>query len=189
MTKYTIAVEEKQYKIDVTKTENQEHFTVKIDDEPYKLELTGKFEYDTPVQIKLGEKTFTIQIAKKEKQASFEVKIKDIPVQTEVKTQQINSLSQPTTARAPTLIAVKTPSDKIAPQGAIRAPMAGKIVSVKVKKEDAVKAGEVVCILEAMKMENEIVAQKDGFVKEIFVSTGSVVDKGDPLFVIEPSED
>ena len=189
MTRYNVTVEGKQYKIDLSKIENQEHFMVKIDDKPYKLELEKKFEYNAPVQIKLGEKTFTIQIAKKEKQTAFQVKIKDISVDAEVKTQHVNSLSQPTATPTPVIAAVKTQIGKIVIEGAVTAPMAGKIVSIKVKKGEAVKAGKVVCILEAMKMENELVAQKDGFIKEILVSAGASVNKGDPVFVIASSED
>jgi glutaconyl-CoA decarboxylase len=189
LTKYNVTIEGKQYKIDLTKTEDQERFMVKIDDKPYKLELEKEFEYDAPVQIKLGEKTFTIQIAKKERQAAFQVKIKDIFVNAEVKTQQVNSFSQPVATPTPVIAAVKTQIGKVAIEGAVTAPMAGKIVSIKVKKGEAVKTGKVICILEAMKMENEMVAQKDGFVKEILVSAGASVNKGDPVFVIESSED
>jgi biotin carboxyl carrier protein len=189
LTRYSVIVADKQYEIDLTKTENQEFFMVKIDEKPRKLELKNKFEYDTPVQIQLGEKTFTIQVARKEKQASFQVKVQDIPITAEVKTQQANSFSQPATIHPSTLIPVKTSMDKVAAEGTVNAPMAGRIVSIRVKKGGTVKVGMVICILEAMKMENEIVAQKDGVVKEVFVSAGSVVNKGDPMFVIEPSED
>lgn len=185
MTRYNVAVEDKQYKIDLTKTENQEHFAVKIDEKPYKLELKNKFEYDSPVQIRLGEKTFTIQVARKEKQTAFQVKIKDIPVDAEVKPQQINFLSQSTAMTVPTLITVKPPSGKVATEGAVTAPMAGKIVSIKVKKGEAVKAGAVVCILEAMKMENEIIASHGGVVEKINVSEGSTVSEGDVLIVVK----
>jgi len=63
--------------------------------------------------------------------------------------------------------------------------MTGKIVSVKVKEGEEVKEGQVVCILEAMKMENEISAPKSGKVKEIRVSEGTAVNEGDILLIIE----
>jgi acetyl-CoA/propionyl-CoA carboxylase biotin carboxyl carrier protein len=62
--------------------------------------------------------------------------------------------------------------------------MTGKIVSVKVKKGDQVKAGQVLCVVEAMKMENEIASSKAGVVKEVYVSEGSSVSEGEPLFVV-----
>jgi len=191
LTKYNVVVEGKQYRIDLAKTENQEHFAVKIDDKPYKLELSSKFEYDKPIEVRLDSKTFTIQVTKNQKQAPLQMRIQDIPITAEVKTQQLNSFPQITTmSTAPPMntAVVKTQTEKATNQGAIIAPMAGKIVAIKVKKGDQVKAGAVVCILEAMKMENEIVAQKDGYVKEILVSTGAGVNKGDQLFIIEPSK-
>jgi glutaconyl-CoA decarboxylase len=62
--------------------------------------------------------------------------------------------------------------------------MPGTILDVRVKVGDAVKIGDVVCILEAMKMENEITTDKAGTVKEIRVSKGQAVQGGDPLVII-----
>ena len=67
---------------------------------------------------------------------------------------------------------------------AINAPMPGNILKVNVKTGDAVKAGQVLCVLEAMKMENEIMAPKAGTVTQVLVSKGSTVDTGAPLVVI-----
>ena len=69
-------------------------------------------------------------------------------------------------------------------EGAVSAPMPGKILDIKVSVGEQVKKGQVLMILEAMKMENEIVAPKDGTVKEIKVSVGDTVNRGDPLIVI-----
>ncbi len=66
----------------------------------------------------------------------------------------------------------------------VTAPLPGNIIDVKVAQGASVKAGDVIIILEAMKMENEIVAPQDGVVAQIVVSKGSTVDTDDPLFVI-----
>ncbi len=66
----------------------------------------------------------------------------------------------------------------------VNAPMPGNILKVNVKAGDAVKAGTVLVVLEAMKMENEIMAPKDGTVTQVLVSKGSTVDTGAPLVVI-----
>ncbi len=79
--------------------------------------------------------------------------------------------------------APKAPEVKVE-GGAVTAPMPGKILDIKVNKGDKVKAGDVLVILEAMKMENEIVAPKDGVVKEINVNVGDNVDRGTVLVVI-----
>jgi glutaconyl-CoA decarboxylase len=67
---------------------------------------------------------------------------------------------------------------------AVNAPMPGNILKVNVKVGDAVKSGTVLVVLEAMKMENEIMAPKDGTVTQVLVSKGSTVDTGAALVVI-----
>lgn len=72
---------------------------------------------------------------------------------------------------------------KTSTQGSIKvnAPMPGKILDVKANEGQSVKKGEVLVILEAMKMENEIVAPQDGSVASINVTVGSSVEAGDVL--------
>lgn len=92
----------------------------------------------------------------------------------------------------PQAVAVSAPQQAPAPvapvaQGsgnAIKAPMPGNINAVKVTSGQAVKKGDVLVILEAMKMENEIVADKDGKVGQVFVQKGATVDTGAPLVEI-----
>lgn len=67
----------------------------------------------------------------------------------------------------------------------IKSKMPGKIMEVKVKAGDAVKKGDMVIIMEAMKMKNPIPAPQDGTVKEIKVEAGARVNPGDVLAVIE----
>ena len=62
--------------------------------------------------------------------------------------------------------------------------MQGTILDVKVKAGDAVKAGQVLCILEAMKLENEIKAPSDGTVVSVNVTKGQQVNSKDTLVVL-----
>lgn len=66
----------------------------------------------------------------------------------------------------------------------ISAPMPGNILAVNVKAGDAVKKGQVLMILEAMKMENEIVCPRDGTVVSVSVSKGAAVETGAALCTI-----
>jgi biotin carboxyl carrier protein len=66
----------------------------------------------------------------------------------------------------------------------VLAPMPGKVVMVTTKVGDEVKVGDVVVILEAMKMENEITSQKDGKITDIRVKEGDSVDAHDVLVVV-----
>ena len=67
----------------------------------------------------------------------------------------------------------------------IVAEMQGTILSVEVTEGDGVEAGDVVCVLEAMKMENDIVAERGGTVSEVLVGEGDSVDMDDTLVVLE----
>ena len=66
----------------------------------------------------------------------------------------------------------------------VNAPMPGTILKVNVTQGQAVKAGTLLCVLEAMKMENEIMAPKDGTVTQVVVTKGASVNTGDALVVI-----
>lgn len=66
----------------------------------------------------------------------------------------------------------------------VKSPMPGNILKIQVSQGQQVKEGDVLIILEAMKMENEIVAPKTGSVAQIIVTKGQVVETGAPLAVI-----
>jgi acetyl-CoA/propionyl-CoA carboxylase biotin carboxyl carrier protein len=69
--------------------------------------------------------------------------------------------------------------------GQVVAPMQGTIVNVLVEKGSDIEAGATICVLEAMKMENNVLAEKSGVVKEVLISKGDSVGAGDVLAVIE----
>jgi glutaconyl-CoA decarboxylase len=70
-------------------------------------------------------------------------------------------------------------------QETVEVPITGKIVSVDVKEGDAVKEGDVLCILESMKMENPILAPVGGNVTQVSVAADQVVKPGDVIAIIE----
>ena len=81
-------------------------------------------------------------------------------------------------APAPAPAAVTAAGDTIS------APMPGNILRIEVNQGDAVKKGQTLLILEAMKMENEIAAPRDGTVAQIVTAKGAVVETGTPLLVL-----
>ncbi len=100
----------------------------------------------------------------------------------DVTVDEANGAAPAPVAAAPA--AAPAPAPKAAPapaaQGAIKveAPMPGTILDVKVSNGASVNAGDVLCILEAMKMENEIVAPQAGTVASVSVSKGDSVEAG-----------
>lgn len=84
----------------------------------------------------------------------------------------------PAPAAAPKAAAPAPAASGAAGSVTVTSPMPGKIIDVKVNVGDAVKRGDVVLILEAMKMENEIVAPEDGTVATINVAAGASVEAG-----------
>ena len=95
----------------------------------------------------------------------------------------------PKAAPAPAPKAAPAPAPKAAAPVAagattVSAPMPGKVLSINVKAGDAVKSGDVLLILEAMKMQNEIMAPADGTVSDVRVSAGQTVATGDVMIVL-----
>ena len=88
--------------------------------------------------------------------------------------------------KAPVKAAPKAAPKAAGAQGSVKvvAPMPGKILTVKTSEGAVVKRGQVLFILEAMKMENEIVASQAGTVTAIHVSPGQAVNAGDGLITI-----
>ena len=86
-------------------------------------------------------------------------------------------------APAPAAPAAAAPSVTAAGEP-VNSPMPGTILRVEVAQGAAVKEGQLLVVLEAMKMENEILAPKDGTVAQVVVQKGSHVETGSPLIVL-----
>lgn len=128
----------------------------------YKVTLNGKI-YE--VEVEKGEAVI---------QAEYEAAL---PQATPVAaTQEVAPAAPAAPAAAPVATAPAS-----AGANSVTAPMPGTINAVKVTSGQQVKKGDVLFILEAMKMENEIYADKDGKVGQVFVQKGASVSTGSPL--------
>ena len=97
------------------------------------------------------------------------------------------------TSAAPAPVATPAPSAPVAPVASptapaegktVTSPMPGTILNINVTNGQSVRAGEILLVLEAMKMENDIVAPSDGIVKQVLVTKGSTVETDQVLVII-----
>ena len=81
-------------------------------------------------------------------------------------------------------VAAAAPAAGLAAGEVVKSPMPGNILKINAVQGQAVKEGDVLVVLEAMKMENDVVAPRDGTVAQVVVAKGAVVETGSPLVVL-----
>ncbi len=184
MSTYEILIDGKAHKIGVTKT-SEKAFTVTFDGKPVNVTLQAdKLDFEKPFPLMISGKSFRVSLQRIDVEKPFGIKVEEVSFMAEVKPP---AAEKAVTAFVPKSLTPATRRGIIQREiveGAVTAPMTGKIISVKVRKGDSVKQGQVVCIVEAMKMENEITAPKAGTVQEITVLEGSSVNEGQTLLLI-----
>jgi glutaconyl-CoA decarboxylase len=186
MPTYEIIINGKPRRIEISKA-GEKSFTVKLEDKSFNVEaLNGKLELGRELQIRIGDKAYAVVLHEISKTKPFTVKVEEASFKVELKKPKsaVQMAVSPIVEQALPTPTLKVAKPKPMVSGTVTAPMTGKIISIKVSKGEHVKAGQVLCILEAMKMENEITAPIAGTVREVLVSEGASVSEGDPLFVI-----
>ena len=142
----------------------------------YKYKINGN-EYNVAVEELEGNKANVIVNGK-----SYEVEL-DRPAKPAVS----KPVARPAAAAAPAAAPATAPSPKAAPAAGgagIKAPLPGVILDIKVKVGDAVAKGQTVAILEAMKMENNINADREGTVVSINVEKGQSIAEGTDIITL-----
>lgn len=163
---YTILFDGKEFQVEIETLE--QGFELKLDGESHRFEpLLAKGS----LYSFLIDGTEVLEADVSFRQDKAELNLRNVPYHLEVFDPRRRAVSQ---------------SEAAGGHGLITAPMPGKIVEVKVKVGDAVKKGEPLVIIEAMKMQNELAAAIDGIVKEINVQPGAAVESGQKLVTVEP---
>ena len=175
-------VDGKPHRVKILRTVKDTSFLFEVDEETYEVELAKEFKSGNSISMKIGGKAVKVEFGEINEKAPFSIKIngKLFRVQHEV-AERIAPRIMESALLSPT----ESSSETVVEEGAVTAPMPGIVVSLKVNVGDSVKAGDGLCILEAMKMENEITSQKDGVVREIRVSEGASVRRGEPIAIIK----
>ena len=93
----------------------------------------------------------------------------------EVEVEKMEGTTTPSAAPTP------APAPSAATGDTLKAPIQGTVLKINVKLGQSVSAGEVVCVIEAMKLENDIVSDRDGVIGEVFVRERDIVDNGQEL--------
>ena len=113
----------------------------------------------------------------------YTVELDKAPAEKKSIIKPVKSPKAPRTETGEKLVA--TPVAPVSGGYTIKAPLPGTVTSIKVKVGDNVNAGDTVCLLEAMKMENDIHTPKGGKVKEILVNVGDAVPQDGSIMVLE----
>lgn len=114
----------------------------------------------------------------------YEVEVEEISGVPAAAPAPVQAASAPAAAAAPVQTAPAAPAQAAAGQETVASPLPGNILDVKVSVGSKVKKGDILLIIEAMKMENEVRAGRDGTIVAVNVAKGATVNSGDTLLII-----
>lgn len=181
MKKYGVVVDGKAYRVEVGQLRTGRPASFKVNGTSRRVELPGEFKHGQPFTIRVDDRSYEVEVGGIEEGAPFPVKVDRVVLRVELSPRPAGKPSQLLEPYQPRY--GRKAAEEVE-EGTIAAPMTGKVLAVKVKEGEAVKTGSVVCILEAMKMENEIKSPRGGQVRRVKVAEGMTVNKGDPLVIV-----
>jgi biotin carboxyl carrier protein len=179
-------VNEKLHVIEVSKIDKKAPFSVVINGKTCQVEFLNELESGQSFLIRVNGTVYRVELHDFDLNKPFFVRVNKKPYKVQYETTKTPQAASPTLEPSLPMASKRPLKTPIIGKGnAVTAPMPGIVVSLKVKVGDSVSPGQPLCILEAMKMENEIAAPRAGVVKEIKVSEGLSVSQGQPIIIIE----
>lgn len=186
--KYVLELNEEIIPITVEGT-NEGKLSVTINDIKFTVRVTDADRDRGIFHVAVGNRELILHITSQPDTQSYKVTLNKRDYTAVLKPispeRSITSTAVTTTSRP--IIREQTPTTSThtsAEPGAIVAPLPGRVIEVRVKEGDTVQAGDVVIVLEAMKMANEIRATQAGVVSQVHVQSGKAVEKGQPLVTL-----
>jgi len=182
LSEYSVLVNKKSRKVKLPDLANKIGFKVEVNGKSTQVELSEGISYDKPFFIKVGGKPYKVEVDRREIGRSITVKVDGVTYSTLLEDKK-TLISQALTTTLPAIekMVVKA---QVYDKGAIVASMPGKVVLLRAKVGDHVREGDVLLVLESMKMENEISSPISGIVKEVRVSEGLAVNIGEVMVII-----
>ena len=182
MPHYSVIIRKRSYNVELAKAEEKGHFRARVNEKPADLKLEIGTKPARAFTIKIAEKTYRVELGPMKGRSPFTLRVNNAELEAQLR--ESPRKIEPSPLLEPRVVKADRLRTRSGGAGAVVAPMAGKIVSVSVTTGDVVRAGEVVCVLEAMKMENEITATKGGKIRDVNVAEGTPVNEGDVLVTI-----
>ncbi|MCK4357269.1 MAG: hypothetical protein KAW92_00725 [Candidatus Cloacimonetes bacterium] len=162
---YIVKVDEKEYKVEIKKESN--NLKIQLDDKEFQGEIVSG-DTDSQLTLIIDNKPYSIFL-----DSDSRISVNGEEYATEVIDEQIQKLIK------------ATPEAAHKKEVTITAQMPGLIIEVEVNEGDKITAGQGLIVVEAMKMQNEMNAPRNGVVKKVYVQKGQTVNNRDILIVIE----
>ena len=149
-------------------------YSLKINGNPYEVKIEDINESSTMARVTVNGTKYDVEIEGGKAAAVKKPQVVAVPEATGLSVTPKTPIATKPAAAAPAAGGAK-----------VTCPLPGTVLSLNVKEGDTVSAGQTLLVLEAMKMENNIDAERGGVVKQVLVQAGATVMEGDVLLVIE----
>jgi glutaconyl-CoA decarboxylase len=185
--KYELTLNETKTPLTIERS-SQGILQITIGETTYPVQIIQSNQETGKYQVKVGEEKYLLTAIQKKDMEEFIITLnkqeyraalKQLITRPSVTRRAPPPSTQPVAIREPT----PAPSPSTEP-GTVTAPLPGRVLDVPVKEGDLVKQGEVIIVLEAMKMANKIRAPKAGNISKIHVEFGDAVEKGQALVTV-----
>ncbi len=184
LAEYIVSVGDRNRKARLLKISLEKTASIELEGRAMEITFPKTVSFDKEIAVFVNGRKYSVKLNKDDRPMAFNVEVNGKPfaLRLETKRRELDGKMLFAIPSPSVIIRERSLSKK---SGAVTSPMSGKVVLVRVKIGNKVKVGDPLCVLEAMKMENEIIAPKNGIVKQVEVEKDSIVKKGELLVVIE----